>query len=123
MIRFVKVAFSVLRRICYATTIAVATWVLAYRGGIWLSIAKVLDIPIAVSSALTERVACLKGMDLIFGRGAGEFLGRDEILLWHLRASVLVYVALSYVPALMRLAWQHARGRRTRPQKSKPEAY
>ena len=94
---------TLIRRICYAATIAVLTWLLASRSGLPRMVAMILDFPVAALGAISGGLKVLKGIDLFFGRGVGEFMSREEILLWHLRASLFVYVPLFYVVGLIRL--------------------
>lgn len=89
------------RRICYAVTIAVLVWLFYSRGGPLRVIAMVLDFPVALASLVLNEARLVTGIDLFFGRGVGEFMSSDQVLLWHMRATVLVYVPLFYLAAAL----------------------
>ena len=93
---------TLLRRISYAVSIAVLTWLIYDRSGLQIP-AFILDLPVAVAGRLTGGFRAFTGIALIFNRGVGEFMTSDRILLWHLRATILVYVPLFYAWDLLRL--------------------
>lgn len=83
-------------RVCIAITVAFITWTLASRGAPLHAIATILDVPVALTTRFIP-LRAFKGIDLLFGGGVGEFMPTDEVLLWHVRASILTYVPLLYV--------------------------
>lgn len=92
--------------VCYTVTIAVTTWACADRVGVHV-LAAVLDFPVAAVTAVVEAtrwrwLSWLVGIDLWFGGGVGEYMPQDEILLWHLRASLVVYPALFGLALLLK---------------------
>ncbi len=95
--------FRLARRVSYAVTIAVITWLTFDRGSVLQVLALVLDLPVAVVGRVTGDWRWTKGIDLIFGRGVGEFMPIDQMFVWHLRATVLAYLVLFYGWDLLRL--------------------
>jgi hypothetical protein len=72
----------------------------------------VFNLPVAMVSWLG--IPYVVGIDVYRFRGVGEFMGPGEMLLWHLRVAVPLFLALLYLPARVRsfLMWRRIRGTR-----------
>jgi len=91
-------ALTFLRRGCYITTWAYVTWLLSRHPGWLFAVAKLLNVPAApiFLAANSAHLPLLGGMDLWFGSSRWGFLTPDEQVVIHVRASVLVFLPLSY---------------------------
>ena len=87
-------------RIAWALLFGTLTWagsIFPLPQQSWLvRAAIVLDYPVALAGLVLP--PHLQGIDLFFARGAGHNMEPLTILVWHLRAAVLVYVGLLYIP-------------------------
>jgi hypothetical protein len=83
--------------------------VISFGAGALVFFAHILDVPIALVSLLD--MPYLAGLDLFFGHGVGEFMTSTEVLTWHVRLSILVYVPLFYLPQLVRALVRRMRQR------------
>lgn len=95
---------SFLRRVCYITTWAYATWLLSRHVGALFALAKLFNLPAApvFLAANAVHLPLFGGMDLWFGSNHWGFLTPDEQVVLHVRASLLVFVPLSYAIGLLR---------------------
>jgi hypothetical protein len=119
--RTLKAVVGLVHRLAYSILIGLITYLLAnlplYEKGEPISIGAhvlvlvlyFLDFPIAVVSRLD--IPYLAGIDLFFGHGVGEFMSPLEVLTWHLRLTILVYVPLFYLPKLLRAGVERWRQR------------
>ena len=68
----------------------------------------VFDLPVALVTWLG--IPYVAGVDVYRFEGVGEFIGAGEMLVWHLRVAVPLYLALLYLPGVVVGVVKHRRG-------------
>ena len=88
-------------RVAYASLLGVYVWLGATTPSLWSIgplrlLTRVCDFPVALAGLVVPAHPLF--IDLFFGRGIQEwaFVSPPQVLLWHLRVSIPVYVLLFY---------------------------
>ena len=68
---------------------------------VWEGICYTFNWPVAMVTQL--HIPYWVGLDAFYGRGVGEFMGPGEMLIWHMRVAVPVYMAIFYLPGIASL--------------------
>jgi len=103
-----NVVVTILRRVCYVTTWAYLTWLLSMHPGPLLVVARLLDFPAAILFVVAKaaHLPLFEGLDLCFGSNHWDFVTPAQELILHVRASVLLFVPLTFV---VERAWARIR--------------
>ena len=87
-------ALRQLRSLTYVVTAAVVVWLFHDHGPVLRFPALILDFPVALAGRILPGCEWVTGIDMFFGMGVGEWMPSETQLVWHLRASIVVYYPL-----------------------------